>query len=255
MKSVGLCSESNWIAMKLNNRKFAAIKIDARHPDARHVHRNSVSTRLQNLSLQYHKRRGSIRRWKTEIARSWTILFWVEFGHPPNRILIYYFWWIDFWFFFFVCREWKVKFDLVDDNIEDTLEYSFKNTYFYTPAKNGPGLTGDEIVTIMNPLVLGMALGINVGRPELLPFIGNALDGLFGNLSDPFWTGRVMDLLFDGIPLNCTSDAFEVAAACAEFSTGQYKTIQPLNATFYKFSLFGGVIVANNCWKVNFKLN
>lgn len=154
--------------------------------------------------------------------------------------------WFDFQpkkFFrnFFSRREWKVKYDLVDDNDEDTLEYSYKNTFIYNPAKNGPGLTGDEVVTLVHPLILGMALSINVDRPELLPFIGNAINGIFGNPTDAFWTGRAMDILFGGIPLDCTSDAFEVAAACSEFSTGDYKSIQPLNETFYKFSLFGGV--------------
>lgn len=139
------------------------------------------------------------------------------------------------------CREWKVKFDLVDDNEADTLEYSYKNTFIYDPTKNGAGLTGNEIVTIMNPMILGMALGINVDRQELLPFIENAIKGVFGNPSDAFWTGRVMDILFDGIPLDCSSNAFEVAAACGEFSSGEHKAIQPLNESFYKFSLFGGV--------------
>lgn len=143
-----------------------------------------------------------------------------------------------------------MKFDLVDDNDADTLEYSYKNTYIYNPTKNGAGLTGNEIVTLMHPLILGMALSINVDRHELLPFIGAAINGILGNPTDAFWTGRVMDLLFDGIPLDCRSDAFEVAAACGEFSTGEYKAIQPINESFYKFSLFGGVNLcfSNDLW-------
>lgn len=129
----------------------------------------------------------------------------------------------------------------MDDDEADTLEYSYKNIFIYNPVKNGEGLTGEEIITLVNPMILGIALGINVERRELLPFIDNAIKGLFQNPTDAFWTGRVLDILFDGIPLDCSSDAFEVAAACSEFSTGDHKNIQPLNETFYKFSLFGGV--------------
>lgn len=141
----------------------------------------------------------------------------------------------------FLCREWKVKYDLVDDDEADTLEYSYKNTFIYDPSKNGPGLTGEESITLIHPLILGMALGVNVDRQELLPFIANAINGILQAPTDPFFTGRVMDILFDGVPIDCRSDEFEVAAACGEFSTGEYKAIQPYNETFYKFSLFGGV--------------
>lgn len=134
-----------------------------------------------------------------------------------------------------------MKYDLVDDDEADTLEYSYMNTFIYVPEKNGPGLTGNEIVTLVNPVILAMSLTLNIDRPEMLNFVENAINGLFHNPKDIFWTGRVMDLLFDGIPLDCTSDAFEVAAACAEFSTGEHSAIQPLNETFFKFSLFAGV--------------
>lgn len=48
-------------------------------------------------------------------------------------------------------REWKEKYDLVDDEESDTLTYNYKNTFIYKKEKNGPGLTGDEIVTMPNP--------------------------------------------------------------------------------------------------------
>lgn len=134
-----------------------------------------------------------------------------------------------------------MKYDLVDDNEADTLEYSYKNTFIYDPSKNGEGLTGEEIITLVHPMILGTALSINIDRPELLPFIESVINGVLNSPTDPFWTGRAMDILFDGIPLDCTSDDFEVAAACAEFSSGEHKAIQPFNETFYKFSLFGGV--------------
>lgn len=53
--------------------------------------------------------------------------------------------------FYGIFREWKEKFDLVDDDEEDTLTYHYKNTFLYKPEKNGPGLTGDEIITMIHP--------------------------------------------------------------------------------------------------------
>lgn len=54
-------------------------------------------------------------------------------------------------FFEHFFREWKEKWDLVDDDEEDTLTYHFKNTFIYKPAMNGPGLTGNEIITMIHP--------------------------------------------------------------------------------------------------------
>lgn len=48
-------------------------------------------------------------------------------------------------------REWKEKFDLVDNDEEDTLTYHFKNTFKFRPDLSGPGLTGDEIITMPHP--------------------------------------------------------------------------------------------------------
>lgn len=45
-------------------------------------------------------------------------------------------------------REWKEKFDLVDNDEEDTLKYHYKNTFIFRPDLSGPGLTGDEIITM-----------------------------------------------------------------------------------------------------------
>lgn len=130
---------------------------------------------------------------------------------------------------------------MVDDDEADTLEYSYKNTFIYNPAKNGPGLTGNEIVTMGHPMILGMALTINIERHEMLSFVVNSINGLLHHPTDAFWTGRVMDILFDGIVLDCTSDAFEVAAACAEFSSGDHASITPINETAYKFAMLSGV--------------
>lgn len=48
------------------------------------------------------------------------------------------------------CREWKEKYDLVDDEAEDTLTYHFRNKFIFRPDLS-ENLTGDEIVTMPHP--------------------------------------------------------------------------------------------------------
>lgn len=94
---------------------------------------------------------------------------------------------------------------------------------------------------VAHPLILAMILSINVDRPELLPFIQTAMNGLLNNPKDFFFTGRVWDLLYDGIDLDCSSDTFEVTAVCSEFDSGDYGEIRRINETTFKFALFGNV--------------
>lgn len=142
----------------------------------------------------------------------------------------------------FPFSEWKEKYDTVDNDTDDTLEYNYRNIFHFRPELNAPGLTGHEVITIPHPLMLGIGLTVNMDRPDMLSFIPELLDELFGNPKTVFWTGTVMDLLFDGIPIDCTGENFATAAACSEFESGDYKSIQYYNETSFKFSLFGGVI-------------
>lgn len=50
----------------------------------------------------------------------------------------------------YIYREWKEKFDLVDDDEEDTLTYHYKNTFIFRPDLSG-SLTGNEIITMPHP--------------------------------------------------------------------------------------------------------
>ena len=40
---------------------------------------------------------------------------------------------------------------MIDDDEEDTLKYNYKNTFIFRPDLSGPGLTGDEIITMPHP--------------------------------------------------------------------------------------------------------
>lgn len=86
-----------------------------------------------------------------------------------------------------------------------------------------------------------MIMALNVDKKPMIPMVAGAIDTMFKNPKDMFWTGRVMDALFDGIPVDCSSDDFQSKAVCSVFQTGEVKAVQPVNATHFKFSLFAAV--------------
>lgn len=87
-----------------------------------------------------------------------------------------------------------------------------------------------------------MALTINVDRAPMLPLVANAIKLLFHEPTSIFWTGKVMDILFNGIPIDCTSNDFNAKAVCAVFEGGEIKAVSPMEEDgMFKFSLFGGV--------------
>lgn len=88
---------------------------------------------------------------------------------------------------------------------------------------------------------MSIALGVNVDRQPMLPLAASAINSIFHNPTDVFWTGRAMDLLFDGIHLDCSSTDFNAKAVCSIFESGESQAIQPVDENTFKFSFFGGV--------------
>lgn len=138
-------------------------------------------------------------------------------------------------------REWKEKFDLVDDDELDTLTYHYKNTFIFRPDLSGAGLTGNEVITMPHPLITGLLLTVNIDKKPMLPLITKSVNQIFDNPDDVFWQGKVMDILFNGIPVDCSAGTFEAQAVCSVFSTGEVKAVTRLNDTHYIFSLFASV--------------
>lgn len=136
--------------------------------------------------------------------------------------------------------EWKEKYDMVDDDQADLLEYRMTNTFIFRPDLSAP-LTGKEIITTVHPLIMGMTLAVNVDKKPLLGMTASALNAIFHNPSMPFWTGPVMDLLFDGFDIDCSSEDFAAKATCAVLASGDVQAIRVVNETSLKFSLMGGV--------------
>lgn len=96
----------------------------------------------------------------------------------------------------------------------------------------------------LNQLVLfSMALGVNVDREPMLDLIASAINIMFHEPTDIFWTGKVMDILFNGIDVDCTSENFNSKAVCTVFEGGEEKAIvpHPEKEKYFQFSFFGSV--------------
>lgn len=70
--------------------------------------------------------------------------------------------------------------------------------------------------------------------------IGKAVNSIFHNPDSVFVTAKAKDILFDGLPVDCTVTDFAGAAVCNVLKT-EAKDLVPDGENRYKFSLFGGV--------------
>lgn len=86
-----------------------------------------------------------------------------------------------------------------------------------------------------------MALAVNIDKKPMLPVAANAINQIFHDPVDPFWTGRVMDLLFDGVDVDCSSSHFEAQATCSVLGSGDVQAIRVIDEKLLKFSMLGGV--------------
>lgn len=53
-----------------------------------------------------------------------------------------------------VYREWKEKFDMTDNEEDDTITFNMKNTFIFRPDLSAKGLTGNEIITTVNSILM-----------------------------------------------------------------------------------------------------
>lgn len=87
---------------------------------------------------------------------------------------------------------------------------------------------------------MGMLLATNIDKKPLLPSVANAINNLFQNPADAFFTGRIMDLLYDGVPIDCTAeDDLTTKGMCTAFDGMQ--PIRKIDNQHFAFSLFAGV--------------
>lgn len=160
-----------------------------------------------------------------------------------------------------------MKYDQVDDPVEDTLAFTLKNTFNFRMDKSN-GLTGNEEITMFNPLMLvcfqnkiGEILNISDifflpflqlslimvkrDREPLLPLVSKAINIIFHNPENAFAKIRVLDLLFDGISVDCSSHEYAAKAICSAW-TSDARNVRKLNNTHVSFSFFGAVCYLNS---------
>lgn len=78
-------------------------------------------------------------------------------------------------------------------------------------------------------------------KNSLVSTIYSAMKEILGNPTDAFFSGRVMDLLFDGIVVDCSSNAVFVTVICGGLiGTNAARTIDG-NQTHLAFSMLAGV--------------
>lgn len=94
-----------------------------------------------------------------------------------------------------------------------------------------------------------MLMAINYDRQPMLPDVEEVLKNMFHNPTDAFYTGRAMDLMFNGIPVDCSAGAEHkvTAAVCLTFDDNP--SMRKIDDNTFTFSLFGGVSWK---WKLQF---
>lgn len=73
----------------------------------------------------------------------------------------------------------------------------------------------------------------------MLPLVSAAVEQVF-HPEHPFYVGSAMDLLFDGFPIDCSTQEFQGKAFCTQIES-EIKGIRRLNETHFLLSIFQGV--------------
>ncbi|XP_033218894.1 sensory neuron membrane protein 1-like isoform X2 [Belonocnema kinseyi] len=138
----------------------------------------------------------------------------------------------------FFYDEYKQKVDLVDREEDDTLEYSLKTTWKFNAAKSN-GLTGEEEIVFPHLLMLGIIMGTLKEKPTAMGLVGKAINSIFQKPESIFIKAKVKDILFDGLPIDCTVTDFAGSAVCTILKEQAADLVND-GENKYLFSFFGG---------------
>lgn len=86
---------------------------------------------------------------------------------------------------------------------------------------------------------MGAFLAASIDKEAMLPVIEDALDQIFHEPKDAFYSGRAMDILFDGVELDCNAADPMGKMVCSHLK-GE-KQFRPLDNGNIAFSIFQGV--------------
>nr|QEX08000.1 sensory neuron membrane protein 1b [Sitophilus zeamais] len=135
--------------------------------------------------------------------------------------------------------EYVEKIDVVDNSAEDSLTYTPYSTFYFN-AKKSKGLSGDDTVTIIHPIMVGMVNLVLRDSPVYLSIVNKSLIELFDNPQTIFLTAKVKDILFDGIEINCDTKDFSTNAVCSQIKGNvPGLKVKPGEEKVYLFSLLG----------------
>lgn len=93
----------------------------------------------------------------------------------------------------------------------------------------------------MDAVIAGTFLSLNVDKKGMLGPISGAINAMFHDPPDPFFTGRVMDIAYDGVEIDCSTDHPVAKAMCASFASGSQPAVRKIDDQHFAFSLFAGV--------------
>ncbi|XP_017795434.1 PREDICTED: sensory neuron membrane protein 1-like [Habropoda laboriosa] len=137
----------------------------------------------------------------------------------------------------FFYDEYKQKVDLVDREEDDSLEYGLKATWYFNPSRSN-GLTGEEEIVFPHVLILSMIKVTLMEQPAAIGILNKGVDSIFKKPNSVFVRAKVREILFDGLPVDCTVKDFAGSAICSVLKTKPDALI-PDGEGRYLFSLFG----------------
>ena len=139
----------------------------------------------------------------------------------------------------FFYDEYKHKVNLEDREEDDTVEYNFKSTWYFNPSKSN-GLTGEEELVVPHLFILGMIKLTLMEQPSAIGIVNKAVDSIFKKPGTVFVKAKAKDILFDGLPIDCTVKDFAGAATCNVLKgKAEENGLLSDGEGHYRFSLFG----------------
>nr|ALV87596.1 sensory neuron membrane protein 1 [Drosicha corpulenta] len=137
-------------------------------------------------------------------------------------------------------HEWKEKVNLVDDPKEDTVSYNFLNSFMFNASVTQP-LTGMEKITMPHPLMLALTQITEEIKPSALNVANKAHPHILGTKDSFLVTDTAMNILFDGLLVNCSKHKeFAANAVCGQLKANP-KGLVKLDEDNFLFSFFGAV--------------
>ncbi|XP_014214799.1 sensory neuron membrane protein 1-like isoform X2 [Copidosoma floridanum] len=134
-------------------------------------------------------------------------------------------------------EEWQEKVDLQDREDDDTVDYTVKNKWFFKPEMS-EGLTGEEELIVPHIFMLAMVMTIVREKASMIPLVSKAVDSIFKNPDNVFVRVKAMDVIVNGLPIDCTVKDLAGSAVCSEIKKNSDELMKD-DEDMFRFSLIG----------------